>query len=49
MKKTYISPDFLTVALKTRSKLLSASYSNTQAASDATVFGRELDIDEDDF
>ena len=49
MKKTYISPDFLTVALKTRSKLLNTSYSNDKAASGATVFGRELDVDEDDF
>ncbi len=50
MKKTYISPDFLTVALKTRAKLLNASYNGSQqAASNADVFARDLDIDEDDF
>ncbi len=48
MKKNYISPDFLTVALKTRSSVL-LNYSNTEAASDATVLSRDLDIDEDDF
>ena len=48
MKKTYISPNFLTVALKTRSSVL-LNYSNTEASKSATVLSREADIDEEDF
>ena len=49
MKKNYISPDFLMVTLKTRSKLLNTSYSTDSAKSGATVFSREADFDDDDF
>ena len=48
MKKNYISPDFLMVALRTRSSVL-LSYSNSKAAKDATVLSREADFDDEDF
>ena len=48
MKKTYISPSILIVELRTNRPVLIGA-SNTHAASDAEVFARDLDIDEDDF
>ena len=48
MKKNYISPDFMTVALKTRSSVL-LNYSNTEASKSATVLSREADFDDEDF
>ena len=48
MKKTYISPSILIVELRAKRPVLVGA-SNTQAASDATVLSRDLDIDEDDF
>ncbi len=48
MKKTYISPSILIVELRAKRPVLIGA-SNTHAASDAEVFARDLDIDEDDF
>ena len=46
MKKTYISPNVEIVKLKYTTLLV--SYSTTQAAADAEVFGHETDGDWDD-
>ena len=48
MKKTYISPSILIVELRAKRPVLIGA-SNSKAASDADVFARDLDIDEDDF
>jgi len=47
MKKTYIAPITNVVKMKYTTPLL--NYSNTQAASDADVFGREAEFDDDEY
>ncbi len=46
MKKTYIEPNQRVVELSVKRSML-ISVSSTQAASDATVYGRENDFDEE--
>ena len=49
MKKIYISPKSIVVRVKTRSAILTTSYSSTEQASEsATVFSRETSFGSDE-